>query len=78
MCYDVKDLPAQTLLPAIGRAEDHLARLDEAVRRSPVGKGYIERGHFFDAAASMWIAGELVHIEDLVLHDAHMDAGADA
>ncbi len=57
-------------------AEDHLARLDEAVRRSPVGKGYIERGHFFDAAASLWIAGELVHVEDLVLHDAHMDVRA--
>jgi len=47
--------------------------LDEAVRRSPVGEGFIERGHFFDSAASMWVAGELVHIEDLVLHDAHMD-----
>lgn len=41
-----------------------------------MGKGYIERGHFFDAAASMWIAGELVHVEDLVLHHAHMDVRA--
>lgn len=57
-------------------AEDHLARLDEVVRRSPVGEGFVERGHFFDAAASMWIAGELVHVEDLVLHDAHMDVRA--
>lgn len=76
MRYDVTNFPLQTLLPAIGRAEDHLARLDEAVRRSPVGEGFVERGHFFDAAASMWIAGELVHVEDLVLHDAHMDVRA--
>lgn len=76
MRYDVTNLPLQTLLPAIGRAEDHLARLDEAVRRSPEGEGFIERGHFFDSAASMWIAGELVHVEDLVLHDAHMDVRA--
>lgn len=73
MDYEIGDLPLQALLPAIARAEDQLARLDEAVRRNPVGQGYIERGHFFDAAASMWVAGELVHVEDLVLHDAHMD-----
>lgn len=53
-----------------------MARLDEAVRRSPVGEGFTERGHFFDSAASMWVAGELVHVEDLVLHDAHMDIRA--
>jgi len=29
--------------------------------------------HFIDACASAWIDGELVHIEDLVLHDANMD-----
>ena len=57
-------------------AEDQLARLDEIVRRSAVGEGFTERGHFFDAAASMWVAGELVHIEDLVLHDARMDIRA--
>lgn len=57
-------------------AEDQLARLDEQVRRSPVGDGFAERGHFFDAAASMWVGGELVHVEDLVLHDARMDVRA--
>ncbi|RWO40229.1 MAG: DUF1612 domain-containing protein [Mesorhizobium sp.] len=76
MSYEIDDLPLQTLLPAIGRAEDQLARLDELVRRSPVGNGFIERGHFFDSAASMWVAGELVHMEDLVLHDAHMNVRA--
>ncbi|EGP54053.1 hypothetical protein Agau_P200252 (plasmid) [Agrobacterium tumefaciens F2] len=56
--------------------EDRLARLDEVIRRSAVGDGFVERGHFFDAAASMWVAGELVHVEDLVLHDAQMDIRA--
>lgn len=46
------------------------------MRRSPVREGFIERGHFFDAAACMWVSGELVHIEDLVLHDARMDIRA--
>lgn len=61
------------LLPAIARAEDQLARLDEVVRCSPVRQGFTERSHFSEAAASMWVAGELVHIEDLVLHDAQRD-----
>lgn len=76
MAYTIESLPLQTLLPAIGKAEDQLARLDEQVRRSPVGEGFIERGHFFDSAASMWVGGELVHVEDLVLHDERMDARA--
>ncbi|WP_292644759.1 RHE_PE00001 family protein [Mesorhizobium sp.] len=35
--------------------------------------GFVERQHFADAAAALWLEGELVHLEDLVLHDAHMD-----
>jgi len=76
MAYTIESLPLRALLPAIGKAEDQLARLDEQVQRSPVGKGFVERGHFFDAAASMWVGGELVHVEDLVLHDERMDARA--
>lgn len=41
--------------------------------RSPVGAGWIERQNFADACASLWIDGELVHLEDLVLHDATRD-----
>ncbi|MGO6943945.1 RHE_PE00001 family protein [Rhizobium johnstonii] len=48
-------------------------RLDERIARSPVGQGWIERSHFADACASLWIDGELVHLEDLVLHDATRD-----
>ncbi len=50
-----------------------LTRLDERIARSPVGQGWIERTHFADACASLWIDGELVHLEDLVLHDATRD-----
>ncbi|MGP4670077.1 RHE_PE00001 family protein [Agrobacterium pusense] len=41
--------------------------------RSPIGDGFLERSHFADACASLWIDGELVHLEDLVLHDATRD-----
>lgn len=50
-----------------------LTRLDERVARSPVGAGFLERQNFADACASLWIDGELVHLEDLVLHDATRD-----
>ncbi|WCJ66284.1 RHE_PE00001 family protein [Agrobacterium tumefaciens] len=50
-----------------------MTRLDERIARSPVGRGWIERTHFTDACASLWIDGELVHLEDLVLHDATKD-----
>ena len=54
-------------------AEDALARLDERLRVSPLRAGFVARGHFGDACASLWLQGELVHLEDLVLHDARMD-----
>ena len=57
-------------------AEDALARLDERLRTSPIRDGWIARTHFSDAAAALWIEGELVHLEDLVLHDAGMDVRA--
>ncbi|CUX06970.1 conserved hypothetical protein [Agrobacterium fabacearum S56] len=43
------------------------------IARSPVGAGFLERQNFGDACASLWIDGELVHLEDLVLHDAFRD-----
>ncbi|MER9926723.1 RHE_PE00001 family protein [Mesorhizobium sp. M0048] len=73
MAYDVPDLALNTLFGPLARAEDHLARLDERVQRSLVRDGWTERSHFADAAAALWLEGELVHSEDLVLHDAHMD-----
>lgn len=44
-----------------------LTHLDERIARSPVGAGWIKRSQFTDACASLWIDGELVHLEDLVL-----------
>jgi len=61
------------LLKPISEAGTALARLDERIARSEVGTGFLERCHFADACASLWIDGELVHVEDLVLHDASHD-----
>ncbi|WP_416409808.1 RHE_PE00001 family protein [Agrobacterium rosae] len=58
------------LKPTAGIA---LTRLDERIVRSAVGVGFLERSHFTDACASLWIDGEMVHLEDLVLHDATKD-----
>ncbi|WP_046117475.1 RHE_PE00001 family protein [Ensifer aridi] len=76
MRYETPDPLHPTLLPALIAAEDALARLDERAARHAVAEGFRERGQFFDAAAALWVAGELVHVEDLVLHDSHMDARA--
>ena len=76
MAYEFDELNHKALLGSISAAEDALARLDERVARSEVGSGYAERADFFDSISSMWVAGELVHLEDLVLHDAQMDVRA--
>jgi hypothetical protein len=66
----------QVLLRPISEAGVALARLDERVARSSVGEGFLERSHFLEAHASLWVDGELVHLEDLVLHDALRDIRA--
>jgi hypothetical protein len=76
MRYDLMKLPLQSLLRPVSDAASALARLDERIARSPVGQGWMERMHFADACASLWIDGELVHLEDLVLHDAGLDVRA--
>lgn len=73
MEYRIHPLPLDRLVGPASRAAEALVRLDERVSRSPVGQGFIERSHFMDAASSLWLDGELVHLEDLVLHDARMD-----
>ncbi|MBY4632656.1 RHE_PE00001 family protein [Rhizobium croatiense] len=73
MSYDLSKLPISSLLRPISDAGSALTRLDERIARSPVGQGWIERMHFADACASLWIDGELVHMEDLVLHEARAD-----
>lgn len=76
MRYDAGKLDLGSLLVPLCRAGEALARLDERIARSPIGEGFSQREHFHDAAASLWIDGELVHVEDLVLHDARMDVRA--
>ncbi|POO53905.1 RHE_PE00001 family protein [Agrobacterium rosae] len=73
MAYDLRKLPISALLRPISDAASALSRLDERIAHSPVGEGFVERSHFTDACASLWIDGELVHLEDLVLHDATKD-----
>lgn len=73
MVYDLAKLPISSLLRPISNAASSLSRLDERIARSRVGEGFVERSHFTDACASLWIDGELVHLEDLVLHDAAKD-----
>ncbi|MBY5774930.1 DUF1612 and helix-turn-helix domain-containing protein [Rhizobium leguminosarum] len=73
MAYDFGRLTISSLLEPAFRAGIELARLDERIARSTVGQGLVERMHFADACASLWIDGELVHLEDLVLHDATRD-----
>jgi hypothetical protein len=69
MAYDFGRLAISSLLEPAFRAGIALTRLDERIARSPAGQGWIARSHFTDACASLWIDGELVHLEDLVLHD---------
>jgi len=73
MAYDLAKLPISNLVGPAFDAGIALTRLDERVARSPVGTGFLERTQFADACASLWIDGELVHLEDLVLHDATQD-----
>ncbi len=73
MVYDLAKISMTALMRPAFDAGIALARLDERVARSPVGQGFLERQNFADACASLWIDGELVHLEDLVLHDATRD-----
>ncbi|WCK80214.1 RHE_PE00001 family protein [Agrobacterium fabrum] len=69
MAYDVSKISMTALIRPAFDAAIALTRLDERIARSPVGQGFLERSQFADACASLWIDGELVHLEDLVLHD---------
>ncbi len=71
MTYQVPDpIPWDRLVGPLAIAEDAVAKLDERLRQSPIRDGFVARSHFDDACASIWLTGEFVHIEDLVLHDA--------
>ena len=69
-------LPWAALAASLAAAEDRLARLDERLRSSPIREGWVARTHFADSCASLWLDGDLIPLEDLVLHDAHRDIHA--
>lgn len=69
-------LPWSQIAGPLAAAEDALARLDERLAKSQIRDGWSARTHFTDVCASLWLEGELVHLEDLVLHDAGMDVRA--
>ncbi|MCD7111307.1 DUF1612 and helix-turn-helix domain-containing protein [Rhizobium sp. DKSPLA3] len=73
MTYDFATISMRDLMRPAFDAGTALTRLDERIARSLVGQGFVERSQFTDACASLWIDGELVHLEDLVLHDATRD-----
>ena len=57
MSYDLTKLPIRSLLRPISEAAVALARLDERIAHSVVGEGFLERSHFLDAHASLWVDG---------------------
>lgn len=67
------EIPWTLIAAPLAAAEDAVARLDERLSRSQIREGWIARTHFTDACDSLWLAGELVHVEDLVLHNERMD-----
>ncbi|KMO14292.1 DUF1612 domain-containing protein, partial [Methylobacterium platani] len=79
MAYDLDalHLPAawRRLADPLETATDGLVRLDERLARAdPVlADGARARAHLFDAQAALHLDGELVALEDLVLHEAAMD-----
>ena len=64
-----ENLPLKDFLDPLMAADDALARLDERARNTPLRDGWISRMLYREACASRLAAGELVHLEDLVLLD---------
>ena len=69
-------LPWDLVAGPIAAAEAALARLDECLVASPMAEGWRERNHLAAVCAEALLRGDLVHLEDLVLHEAGMDVRA--
>ncbi|MEE4016057.1 hypothetical protein V1T76_28630 [Roseibium sp. FZY0029] len=81
MVYDLhkslKSLDWLDLADPLDRASRSLTRADERLRRThALEDGVRSRSHLFETCASMALDGDLVHLEDLVLHDAGTDRRA--
>jgi hypothetical protein len=63
-------IPWAAIAAPWAHAEDSLARLDQSLAMSEVRDAWVARANMAEAAASVWLDGAAVAIEDLVLHDA--------
>lgn len=59
----------EAVFTALASAEDRVSRLDERVRSCGFAEGWRERADHRAAIAALAVAGEVVHPEDLILHD---------
>ena len=62
------------LAPVLGLADAAVGRADERLRATPWAVGVIARLDVADAVAALWLQGELIDADDLILHDRRMDA----
>jgi hypothetical protein len=65
-----ESMPWAAIAGLWAHAEDSLARLDQTLAMSDVREAWVARADMAEAAASVWLDGAAVAIEDLVLHDA--------
>jgi hypothetical protein len=63
----------ETIIWRLAQAEDHVSRLDERVRTLSFQRGWTARLDVLEAVAWGWNSGRVVSLEDLLLHDEHMD-----
>jgi hypothetical protein len=70
----VLDASVEGLFLSLAQAEDSVSRLDARAQTCAFAEGWAARVDFIEANAWGWVSGEIVDMEDLVLHDAEMDA----
>ena len=68
------DASVEGLFLNLAKAEDAVSRLDARAQTCPFAEGWAARVDFLEANGWGWVSGEIVDMEDLVLHDAQMDA----
>lgn len=68
--------PVEAATLALVRLDERLAGSDAHVGEPMLADGVRARGHLFEAQALAHLSGELVSLEDLVLHDGGMDVRA--
>ncbi|WP_062098487.1 DUF1612 domain-containing protein [Caulobacter sp. CCH5-E12] len=68
------DAAVEGLFLNLAKAEDTVSRLDARAQTCAFAEGWAARVDFIEANGWGWVSGEIVDMEDLVLHDAQMDA----